>query len=138
MARAAPVDVWLVGSDDIRLRLPWVDELRDRGFDVTMVGSEPDDPFRARNIPYHRYSLSRAIAPLSDLRSFRELVALFRNHAPAVVHSFDTKPAMLASFAALRADVPVRVRTLTGMGYVFSSRSPLALGLRPVDLALQA
>jgi glycosyltransferase involved in cell wall biosynthesis len=45
---------------------------------------------------------------------------------------------MLASFAALRAGVPVRVRTLTGMGYVFSSRSPLALGLRPVDLALQA
>jgi glycosyltransferase involved in cell wall biosynthesis len=138
MSQTGPVNVWLVGSDDIRLRLPWVDELRARDFDVTMVGSEPDDPFRARNIPYHRYSLSRALAPLSDLRSFRELVALFRKHAPAIVHSFDTKPAMLASFAALRAGVPVRVRTLTGMGYVFSSRSPLALGLRPVDLALQA
>ena len=138
MARTARPQIWLVGSSDIRLRIPWVDELRRRDFDVTMVGSEPSDPFLAHDIPYHRFSLSRALAPLSDMRSFRELVALFRRHRPAIVHSFDTKPAILASFAALKAGVPVRVRTLTGMGYVFSSRSPLALGLRPVDVALQA
>jgi glycosyltransferase involved in cell wall biosynthesis len=138
MTKSSRHDVWLVGSDDIRLRLPWVPELRRRGFDVTMVGSEPEDLFRSHSIPYHRYSLSRALAPLSDVRSFRELLGLFRRHRPAVVHSFDTKPAMLASFAALRAGVPARVRTLTGMGYVFSSRSPLALSLRPVDLVLQA
>ena len=131
-------DVWLVGSEDIRLRIPYLFELRRRGFDVTMVGSEPNKPFRAKGIPYHRYSMSRALDPVADWRSFRELHALFRDHRPSIVHSFDTKPGMLASFAALRAGVPVRVRTLTGMGYVFSSRSPLALLLRPVDHVMQA
>ena len=103
-----------------------------------MVGSEPPDPFRAHEIPYHRYSLSRALNPLADWRAYRELLALFRNHRPSVVHAFDTKPGILASFAARRAGVPVRVRTLTGMGYVFSSRSPLALLLRPVAHLMQA
>jgi glycosyltransferase involved in cell wall biosynthesis len=131
-------DVWLVGSDDIRLRIPYLVELRRRGFDVTMVGSEPPDPFAAQEIPYHRYSLSRALDPLADWRAYRELLALFRNHRPSVVHAFDTKPGILASFAARKAGVPVRVRTLTGMGYVFSSRSPLALLLRPVDHLMQA
>jgi glycosyltransferase involved in cell wall biosynthesis len=131
-------DVWLVGSEDIRLRIPYLYELRRRGFDVTMVGSEPDDPFHAAAIPYQRYSMSRALNPVADWRSFRELHALFRDHRPSIVHSFDTKPGMLASFAALKARVPVRVRTLTGMGYVFSSRSPLALLLRPVDHVMQA
>jgi glycosyltransferase involved in cell wall biosynthesis len=131
-------DVWLVGSEDIRLRIPYLLELRRQGFDVTMVGSEPPEPFFAHEIPYHRYSLSRALEPFADWRSFRELLALFRNHRPSVVHAFDTKPGILAPFAALRAGVPGRVRTLTGMGYVFSSRSPRALLLRPVDHLMQA
>jgi glycosyltransferase involved in cell wall biosynthesis len=131
-------DVWLVGSDDIRLRLPYVVELRRRGFEVTLVGSESPERFAEHGIPYHRYSLSRALNPLADLRTLRELVRLFRDHRPSVVHAFDTKPAMLASFAARRAGVPVRVRTLTGMAYVFSSRSPLALLLRPVYHVMQA
>jgi glycosyltransferase involved in cell wall biosynthesis len=131
-------DIWLVGSEDIRLRIPYLVELRRRGFEVTMVGSEPPDPFLAREIPYHRYSLSRALNPLADWRAYRQLLALFRGHRPSVVHAFDTKPGILASFAARRAGVPVRLRTLTGMGYVFSSRSPLALLLRPVDHLMQA
>ena len=118
-------DVWLVGSDDIRLRIPYLLELRRRGFYVTMVGSEPPEPFLAHEIPYHRYSLSRALDPLADWRTFRELLGLFRNHRPSVVHAFDTKPAMLASFAARRAGVPVRVRTLTGMGYCSRAARPL-------------
>ena len=131
-------DVWLVGSDDIRLRIPYLLELRRRDFDVTMLGSEPPEPFAAHEIPYHRYSLSRALDPVADWRTLRELRTLFRAHRPSIVHSFDTKPGMLASFAARSASVPVRIRTLTGMGYVFSSRSPRALLLRPVDHVMQA
>lgn len=131
-------DVWLVGSDDIRLRIPYLLELRRRNFDVTMLGSEPPEPFAPHEIPYHRYSLSRALDPVADWRTLRELIALFRAHRPPLVHSFDTKPGMLASFAARSAGVPVRIRTLTGMGYVFSSRSPRALLLRPVDHVMQA
>jgi glycosyltransferase involved in cell wall biosynthesis len=136
--KVAKNDVWLVGSDDIRLRIPFLMELRERGFDVTMLGSEQPEPFAAQGIPYHRYSLSRALDPIADWRTLRELLGLFQKHRPSVVHAFDTKPAMLASFAARVTGVPVRIRTLTGMGYVFSSRSPRALLLRPVDHVMQA
>jgi glycosyltransferase involved in cell wall biosynthesis len=138
MSTVSRSDVWLVGSDDIRLRIPYLFELRRRGFDVTLVGSEAPEPFAAQGIPYHRYSLSRALDPVADWRTLRELLALFRTHRPTVVHSYDTKPAMLASFAARLTGIPVRIRTLTGMGYVFSSRSPRALALRPVDHVMQA
>ena len=137
MAIRGMTEVWLVGSEDIRLRIPYLLELRRRGFEVTMVGSEPPEPFVAHDIPYHRYSLTRSLNPLADWRTLRELVALFRKHRPTIVHAFDTKPAMLASFAAHRTGVPVRVRTLTGMAYVFSSRSPRALLLRPVYHLMQ-
>jgi len=131
-------DVWLVGGEDIRLRLPFIDELSRRGFDVSVVGSEPPDPFVRHGIPYHRYSLSRSVDPLGDRRSLGQLRRIFVDHRPSVVHAFDTKPAMLASFAASRAGVPVRVRTLTGMGAVFSSVSPRSLLLRPVYHRMQA
>lgn len=124
--------VWLVGSEDIRFRIPFLLELRRRGFAVEMVGTEPEDAFVEHRIPYHRYAMSRTLDPLGDRRALRQLIGLFREHRPSVVHAFDTKPGMLASFAALRAGVPVRVRTVTGLAYVFSSRSLQALFLRPV------
>jgi glycosyltransferase involved in cell wall biosynthesis len=131
-------DIWLVGSDDIRLRIPYLVELRRRGFDVTMLGSEAPEPFSERDIPYQRYALSRALDPAADWRTLRELLSLFRRHRPSVVHSYDTKPAMLASFAARLAGIPVRIRTVTGMGYVFSSHSPRALVLRPAAHVMHA
>jgi len=137
-AREATTDVWLIGSEDVRLRIPFLHQLRRRGFNVTLVGSEEPDLFAAAGIPYHRYFLSRGLDPLADVRTLGELTALFHAHRPPVVHAFDTKPAMLASFAARRAGVPVQVRTLTGLGHVFSTRSPRALVLRPVYHVMQA
>lgn len=131
-------DVWLVGGEDVRLRIPYALALQARGFHVTIVGSEPSDRFVANDIPYHRYSLLRGLNPFADLRTFLQLTRLFRKHRPTVVHAFDTKPAMLASFAGRMTGVPVRVRTLTGMAYVFASRSPLALILRPIYHVMQA
>src|SRR5205085_11770704 len=51
---------------------------------------------------------------------------------------FETNPGTLASLAARRASVPVSFRRLTGMWYVFSSRSHLAVLLRTVDHLTQA
>jgi glycosyltransferase involved in cell wall biosynthesis len=56
---------------------------------------------------------------------------------PALVHCFDTKLNVLVPFAArgLR-DVQV-VSTINGLGWLYSSSSPMALGLRPVYRVLQ-
>ena len=129
--------IWHVGSEDVRMRIPLLEALKARGFSVGAVGSEDDAPFQQAGIPYRRYSLNRWINPVADRRSMTELTRLFREFQPDIVHGFDTKPAMLAMHAAKAAGVPGRVRTITGMGYVFSSRSPIALILRYVYRLLQ-
>lgn len=121
--------VWHIGGDDVRMRIPLLLALRDRGFSVGAVGSEPATPFREHDIPYRRYALSRWINPLQDRRSVRALRELFERHRPDLVHAFDTKPGVLVPAAA--RDLTTCVRTVTGMGYVFSSNSPLARALRP-------
>ena len=129
--------LWLIGSDDVRFRIPLLHALRERGFDAGAVGSEKETPFAEAGIPYRRFSLNRWVSPWSDVRSRRQLYDLFRAHRPDIVHAFDTKPAILAPLAARDAGVPGTVATITGLGYLFSSRSPLALSLRPVFRFLQ-
>lgn len=131
------ITVWHVGGEDVRFRIPLLALLREQGFVVGAVGSEPPGPFERAGIPYWRYELRRRPSPLADLASGRRLQALFQHHRPDVVHAFDTKPTYLAPPAARRAGVPGRVCTITGMGYLFSSRAPLALLLRPAYRFLQ-
>jgi len=129
--------VWHVGGEDIHLRLPILQELQKRGFTVGAVGTAGEERFAESGIPFWRYTLDRWINPMTDRQSIHELHTLFALHRPNIVHAFDTKPAILAMFAAMKANVPGRIRTITGMGYAFSSNSPLAYLLRPVYRSLQ-
>ncbi len=129
--------VWHVGGEDVRLRIPLLVALRDRNFNVGAVGSEDGGVFADYQIPYFRYSLTRGINPFTDLKTRHQFFQLCRQHKPDIVHGFDTKPAMIAPTIAKKAGIVGRVRTITGMGYVFSSNSPLALVIRPIYRYLQ-
>ncbi len=135
--KSSPPTVWHVGGEDIRLRIPLLLALRERGFNVGAVGSEDGNAFADCNIPYFRYTLERGINPLADLRTRTQLFDLLSKHKPDIVHGFDTKPAIISPLVAKKAGIPGRVRTITGMGYVFSSTSTLALALRPIYHYLQ-
>ena len=129
--------VWHIGGEDVRLRIPLLLELRKRNFTVGAVGSEDGKAFAEHNISYFRYDLARGINPIADRQTRSQLLQLFRQHRPDVMHGFDTKPAMIAPIVAKKAGIVGRVRTITGMGYVFSSSDPLALTLRPIYRHLQ-
>jgi glycosyltransferase involved in cell wall biosynthesis len=129
--------IWHVGGEDVRFRIPLLLALRERGFDVGAVGSETGTAFADAQIPYYRYTLARGIDPLADLRTRREFSQLCQQHQPDLIHGFDTKPAMFAPIVAQQAGIRGRVRTITGMGYVFSETSPLTLTLRPIYRSLQ-
>lgn len=58
---------------------------------------------------------------LADIRLVQFLSRLFREWRPDVVHAFTIKPAIFATLAASMAGVPVRVVTITGLGYAFTS-----------------
>ena len=129
--------ILFVGGEDVRMRIPLLLALQVRGFDVGAIGSEAGDDFAEAGIAYRRYDLHRWIGPLSDWQTVRQLRALFIEHKPDIIHAFDTKPGILAPGAAASAGVPVRMRTITGMGYVFSSRTLTSLLLRPAYRLLQ-
>ena len=127
--------VLCVGGEDHSLRIPFLSALRSRGIRVSAAGTGGALPFSAIGIEYHGYNFDRFGARIADRLAIGQLSDLVRSIRPDVVQTFDTKPNLLAPLA-LRGAVPV-VRTINGMGWVFSSTQLKALALRPVYLALQ-
>jgi glycosyltransferase involved in cell wall biosynthesis len=118
-------------------RIPILNRLKKKGFDVAAVGSENSDQFAENGIQFHYYSLDRGLAPFSDLKSKIQLQRLFQTYKPDIVHAFDTKPGLIVPSAAQNTPVKAVFRTITGMGYVFSTYTPLALMLRPIYKSFQ-
>ncbi len=124
-----------VGGEDHPLRIPFLLALQERQFRVTAVSTGDGAPFERAGILHCSYQFNRFSSGRGDWRviaAFRKLMAEIK---PDVVQSFDTKPNLLAPIA-LRGSIPV-VRTINGLGWVFSSTEPRALMLRPVYCALQ-
>jgi len=116
MAYGKSASLWFIDGQDVRLRLPLLLQLRARGFDVAVVGSEDsEEAFARHQISYFRYDLRWDLSPLADLRAMKQLCGLFRRHQPDLIHAFHTKPAVYAPLAARRAGVKGIVRTVTGL-----------------------
>lgn len=121
-----------VGGEDVRMRIPFLIALQQLGYRVAAMGSEDSSIFEQHDIPYFRYALNRWLDPFADIKSYVQMLKLFKAHQPDIVHAFDTKPAIIAPIAARHAGIGLRFRTITGMGYVFSSDALLANLLKPV------
>ena len=72
------------------------------------------------------------MSPFADWTAVKTLSTMLRDLQPDFAQSFDTKPNLLLPLAARAMGHPAIVRTITGLGWVYSSRSPLALLARPV------
>ena len=129
--------MWLIGGEDVQLRLPFVRALKSRGFPVTVCGTMNADASEYLDVAFQGYSMKRRLAPLADLGTFYQLRRLFRERKPDLVHAFDTKPGLLAPLAAGVEGVQVSIRTITGMGSTFSSATPAARLLQFVYRGLQ-
>lgn len=124
--------VLYVGSSDHHLRIPFILAVQDRGFRVTAAGSGDRGPFDKAGIEYRPFQFERFISPLSDWRTLKTLRNILRDVRPDLAQGFDTKPCLLLPLATPTAGHPAIVRTICGRAWVYSSRSPLALALRPV------
>jgi glycosyltransferase involved in cell wall biosynthesis len=125
-----------IGGEDHSLRIPFLLALRDKGFQISAAGTGDPTPFAQAGLDYHPFHFSRFVDPLADWTALKAISKLIADVRPALVQCFDTKLNMLVPFAArgLR-DVEV-VSTINGLGWLYSSSSPMALGLRPVYRAL--
>lgn len=124
-----------VGGEDHALRIPFLMALQNRGLRVSAAGTGAVSAFAKNGIPYHQYQFDRFGMGVSDRAAMGQLARLVKSARPDVIQTFDTKPNLFAPLA-LRGSVPV-VRTINGMGWVFSSTELKALAFRPVYLAMQ-
>jgi len=126
----------LVGGEDHHLRIPFMRQLRDQGFKVAAAGPGDPEPFQQAGFAFHGFAFRRFINPAADWRAVGALRRVLATVRPDVVQSFDTKPNLLLPLAARPfADLAV-IRTINGLGWLYSSRSAAAMGLRPVFCAL--
>jgi glycosyltransferase involved in cell wall biosynthesis len=125
-----------IGGEDHHLRIPFLLALLDRGMKVTAAGTGDGAPFARAGLDYHSFHLDRFVNPLADLATIKSLTGLIADIRPDLVQCFDTKPNLLAPLAARGVEGVAVIRTINGLGWIYSSRSGLALALRPVYLAL--
>jgi glycosyltransferase involved in cell wall biosynthesis len=124
--------VLCIGGEDHALRIPFMLALQGQGFRVTAAGAGDPAPFTQAGLAHHPFRFGRFAHPRADLAALGSLSRLLRDLRPDLAQSFDTKPNLLLPLAARGARDPLVVRTINGMGWVYSSRSPAALALRPI------
>jgi len=137
MASSSRPKIWIIGSGRLHLRIPLMQRLTADGFEVAAVGPDKAEEFDEAGFTYHRFPLRRALDPVGDWHARDVLEGLMKQHRPDLVHSVNTKPSILVPSAAARANIPACVRTITGMGALFSSSSPKALAMRWLYRRLQ-
>jgi glycosyltransferase involved in cell wall biosynthesis len=125
-----------VGGEDHHLRIPFMLSMRDSGFRVTATSSGDAAPFKRAGIDFRPFPFHRFMSPSSDWTAVNTLSAILRELSPDLAQSYDTKPCLFLPLAARAADRPAIVRTICGQGWLYSSRSPLALAARPVYRAM--
>lgn len=61
--------------------------------------------------------LIRAVRPTEDWRAFRDLLALFREQKPQIVHTHSGKAGILGRLAAAQAGIPIIVHSIHGPSF---------------------
>jgi len=137
MALAGRTVLFLVTEDWYFLshRLPIARAVRDAGGTVvvaTRTGSAAsrirDEGFRLCPLEIDRSTLN----PLHDLKTLRALIGLYREIRPDIVHHVAIKPTLYGSIAAARTGIPAVINAVTGLGFLFISRGPVASFVRPL------
>ncbi len=110
-----------LGGEDVSARIEISKKFIALGYDIEIVGTQDEEIFHQNNIAYTRYALSRELDILNDIQTIRELRKILKNKPKGtIVHAFDTKPTMFLPMAAFGLKNVRVVRTITGMGRIFT------------------
>jgi len=108
---------------------------RDAGFEVWVAThlDQHEKEIRAAGIHPVPIQMERSrLGVLSLLRAVRQLMRIYREVRPEVIHHVAMKPVLLGSFAAWLTRMPAVVNAMAGLGFVFASTAPQARLLRPL------
>ena len=110
-----------LGGEDVSARIDISKKLIKLGCEIEIIGSEPKELFIENNIKYTKFKLNREFNVIDDLKTIYTLRSILNQYTEEViVHAFDTKLTMflpIASFGLKKIKV---VRTINGMGRIFT------------------
>ncbi|MET4419032.1 glycosyltransferase family 4 protein [Bradyrhizobium sp. RT3a] len=115
-------------------RMPIARAARDAGYDVLVATRISGSAALIENEGFTCISLKRMRRsgknPISELGSILELVNVYRQYRPSIVHHVALKPVVYGSIAARFAGIAAIVNNVAGLGFVFSSKGIYAKILR--------
>ncbi len=133
-----PYKIILIANTDWYLynfRLSLAKFLREEGFDVVLVS--PSGKFvpkiQAEGFRWVQWNVGRqSINPFYEINALLNLVSIYREEKPSLIHLHTIKAVLYGSVAAWLAGIPAVVRSITGRGYVFLGEDIKARILRPI------
>jgi glycosyltransferase involved in cell wall biosynthesis len=130
----APRLIYLVTEDwyFVSHRLPMARAAKQAGFEVHVATGVADHAaaIEGEGFILHRLRWRRgSLDPLHLLLAVREVRSVYRRVRPAIAHHVALVPTIIGSVAALGLPI-ICLNALTGLGFVFTSRTPKAIVIR--------
>lgn len=114
----------LLGGEDVSARIEISKKFIALGYEIEIIGTEKEDKFQENNIPYRKYFLNREFNIFDDVKTILKLRRVLKDEkATTIVHAFDTKPTIFLPIASIGLHNIKVVRTITGMGRIFTEDS---------------
>lgn len=114
-------------------RLPLALAALNAGFDVALAArvTQHGSLIEKSGLTVFPVAFQRgSLVPIADLKIIRQLIKIYWNYRPDIVHHVALKPILYGSIAARVARIKGVVNALGGLGFVFSSNSIRARLLR--------
>jgi glycosyltransferase involved in cell wall biosynthesis len=109
-------------------RLPLAQAARDAGYEVHVAASALDQEnvaaIEAAGFPFHTVAISQHGTNIfNEIASVRSIYQLYQSLKPDIVHQITVKPILYGGIASRLLGVPAVVNAVTGLGFVFTTRS---------------
>ncbi len=128
----------LLGGEDVSARIEMSKKLLLLGYTIEIIGTENEEVFKKNKIIYRRYSLNRELNIFDDIKTLFGLRSILKEQSvECIVHAFDTKPTMFLPIAALGLKNIKVVRTITGVGRIFTENNVKNFLLRNIYKVIQ-
>jgi glycosyltransferase involved in cell wall biosynthesis len=92
--------------------------MQQNGFEVLMIsadGPELNDVIQSEGCRHTIVPMTRKITPLQDLKCLFQLIRIFKQERPDIVHTHTPKAGLLGMLAAKFTGVTIRIHTVAGM-----------------------
>ena len=118
-------------------RLALASAAREAGYEVHVATAAGDEDsirqISARGFDFHALPLAQhGVNPLQEAHTLQQIIALYHQLQPGLVHHVSIKPVLYGGIAARLADVPAVVHAFSGLGRLFTLDDARTRSLRAI------